>query len=165
MKTSLDGEKDGEHDRLYFVRVGGQLSQRHDGDNVIRSFICRYIDAVEVARPRDMSRNHVVSTEYSERFLPTEIYRWARWEIKPDPKIIAAKMALSRGERCENVEGVLYLDKVEVNAHLVRDGDELCKRIFKILAWEFRNSIPKLSDIFFCRLSSLDTRALRSVLV
>ncbi|XP_070168091.1 glutamate receptor ionotropic, NMDA 2B isoform X2 [Polyergus mexicanus] len=34
-----------------------------------------YIDAVEVARPRDMSRNHVVSTEYSERFLPTEIYR------------------------------------------------------------------------------------------
>ncbi|XP_070168092.1 glutamate receptor ionotropic, NMDA 2B isoform X3 [Polyergus mexicanus] len=35
----------------------------------------RYIDAVEVARPRDMSRNHVVSTEYSERFLPTEIYR------------------------------------------------------------------------------------------
>jgi hypothetical protein len=75
MKTSLDGEKDGEHDRLYFVRVGGQLSQRHDGDNVIRSFICRYIDAVEVARPRDMSRNHVVSTEYSERFLPTEIYR------------------------------------------------------------------------------------------
>ncbi|XP_070168093.1 glutamate receptor ionotropic, NMDA 2B isoform X4 [Polyergus mexicanus] len=35
----------------------------------------KYIDAVEVARPRDMSRNHVVSTEYSERFLPTEIYR------------------------------------------------------------------------------------------
>ncbi|XP_072757102.1 glutamate receptor ionotropic, NMDA 2B isoform X7 [Anoplolepis gracilipes] len=34
-----------------------------------------YIDAVEVARPRDMSRNHVVSTEYAERFLPTEIYR------------------------------------------------------------------------------------------
>ncbi|XP_072757092.1 glutamate receptor ionotropic, NMDA 2B isoform X6 [Anoplolepis gracilipes] len=35
----------------------------------------KYIDAVEVARPRDMSRNHVVSTEYAERFLPTEIYR------------------------------------------------------------------------------------------
>ncbi|KYN43866.1 hypothetical protein ALC56_01736 [Trachymyrmex septentrionalis] len=34
-----------------------------------------YIDAVEVARPRDMSRNHVVSTEYAETFLPTEIYR------------------------------------------------------------------------------------------
>ncbi|KAL0131041.1 hypothetical protein PUN28_002555 [Cardiocondyla obscurior] len=35
----------------------------------------KYIDAVEVARPRDMSRNHVVSTEYAETFLPTEIYR------------------------------------------------------------------------------------------
>ncbi|XP_032665880.1 glutamate receptor ionotropic, NMDA 2B isoform X2 [Odontomachus brunneus] len=35
-----------------------------------------YIEAVEVARPRDMSRNHVVSTEYlPDRFLPTEIYR------------------------------------------------------------------------------------------
>ncbi|KYN13357.1 Glutamate [NMDA] receptor subunit epsilon-2 [Trachymyrmex cornetzi] len=34
----------------------------------------KYIDAVEVARPRDMSRNHVVSTEYAETFLPTEIY-------------------------------------------------------------------------------------------
>ncbi|XP_032665885.1 glutamate receptor ionotropic, NMDA 2B isoform X6 [Odontomachus brunneus] len=36
----------------------------------------KYIEAVEVARPRDMSRNHVVSTEYlPDRFLPTEIYR------------------------------------------------------------------------------------------
>ncbi|XP_020280170.1 glutamate receptor ionotropic, NMDA 2B isoform X3 [Pseudomyrmex gracilis] len=35
----------------------------------------KYIDAVEVARPRDMSRNHVVSNEYAETFLPTEIYR------------------------------------------------------------------------------------------
>ncbi|XP_046817536.1 glutamate receptor ionotropic, NMDA 2B isoform X5 [Vespa crabro] len=34
-----------------------------------------FIDAVEVARPRDMSTNHVVSTEYAETFLPTEIYR------------------------------------------------------------------------------------------
>ncbi|XP_035722362.1 glutamate receptor ionotropic, NMDA 2B-like isoform X2 [Vespa mandarinia] len=34
-----------------------------------------FIDAVEVARPRDMSINHVVSTEYAETFLPTEIYR------------------------------------------------------------------------------------------
>ncbi|XP_035722367.1 glutamate receptor ionotropic, NMDA 2B-like isoform X7 [Vespa mandarinia] len=35
----------------------------------------KFIDAVEVARPRDMSINHVVSTEYAETFLPTEIYR------------------------------------------------------------------------------------------
>ncbi|XP_043501800.1 glutamate receptor ionotropic, NMDA 2B isoform X7 [Polistes fuscatus] len=35
----------------------------------------KFIDAVEVARPRDMSTNHVVSTEYAETFLPTEIYR------------------------------------------------------------------------------------------
>ncbi|XP_015178931.1 PREDICTED: glutamate receptor ionotropic, NMDA 2B isoform X4 [Polistes dominula] len=35
----------------------------------------KFIDAVEVARPRDMSTNHVVSTEYAGTFLPTEIYR------------------------------------------------------------------------------------------
>ncbi|XP_029052428.1 glutamate ionotropic receptor NMDA type subunit 2 isoform X2 [Osmia lignaria lignaria] len=34
-----------------------------------------FIDAIDVARPRDMTRNHVVSTEYSQKFLPTEIYR------------------------------------------------------------------------------------------
>nr|QHN69191.1 ionotropic receptor 10 [Sirex nitobei] len=34
-----------------------------------------FVDAVEVVRPRDMTRNHVASTEYSERLLPTEIYR------------------------------------------------------------------------------------------
>ncbi|KAI4486102.1 hypothetical protein M0804_006591 [Polistes exclamans] len=38
-------------------------------------YIDSFIDAVEVARPRDMSTNHVVSTEYAETFLPTEIYR------------------------------------------------------------------------------------------
>ncbi|XP_029052449.1 glutamate ionotropic receptor NMDA type subunit 2 isoform X4 [Osmia lignaria lignaria] len=35
----------------------------------------KFIDAIDVARPRDMTRNHVVSTEYSQKFLPTEIYR------------------------------------------------------------------------------------------
>ncbi|KOC67486.1 Glutamate [NMDA] receptor subunit epsilon-2 [Habropoda laboriosa] len=35
----------------------------------------RFIDAIDVARPRDMTRNHVVSTEYSNKFLPPEIYR------------------------------------------------------------------------------------------
>ncbi|XP_066592276.1 glutamate receptor ionotropic, NMDA 2B isoform X2 [Prorops nasuta] len=35
----------------------------------------KFVDAVEVARPRDMTSNHVVSTEFGERFLPTEIYR------------------------------------------------------------------------------------------
>lgn len=59
---------------MYILCVEGRFSESPD-DNVIRSFIFRYIDAVEVARPRDMSRNHVVSTEYSDRFLPTEIYR------------------------------------------------------------------------------------------
>ncbi|XP_015178929.1 PREDICTED: glutamate receptor ionotropic, NMDA 2B isoform X2 [Polistes dominula] len=38
-------------------------------------YIDSFIDAVEVARPRDMSTNHVVSTEYAGTFLPTEIYR------------------------------------------------------------------------------------------
>ncbi|XP_028045100.1 glutamate receptor ionotropic, NMDA 2B isoform X6 [Monomorium pharaonis] len=41
----------------------------------------KYIDAVEVARPRDMSRNHVVSTEYAETFLPTEIYRMPEGDL------------------------------------------------------------------------------------
>lgn len=36
---------------------------------------CRFIDAIDVARPRDMTRNHVVSTEYASKFLPPEIYR------------------------------------------------------------------------------------------
>ncbi|XP_043290042.1 glutamate receptor ionotropic, NMDA 2B isoform X2 [Venturia canescens] len=35
----------------------------------------RYLDTVEVAKPRDMTRNHVVSTEYADGFLPTEIYK------------------------------------------------------------------------------------------
>ncbi|XP_048263797.1 glutamate receptor ionotropic, NMDA 2B isoform X4 [Bombus terrestris] len=35
----------------------------------------RFIDAIDVARPRDMTRNHVVSTEYSDKFLPPQIYR------------------------------------------------------------------------------------------
>ncbi|KAG7211416.1 hypothetical protein KM043_010704 [Ampulex compressa] len=43
-------------------------------------FPSRFIDAVEVTRPRDMTRNHVVSTEYTDRFLPTEIYRYATWD-------------------------------------------------------------------------------------
>nr|XP_033340266.1 glutamate receptor ionotropic, NMDA 2B isoform X2 [Megalopta genalis] len=34
-----------------------------------------FIDAIDVARPRDMTRNHVVSTEYANKFLPPEIYR------------------------------------------------------------------------------------------
>ncbi|XP_006569535.1 glutamate receptor ionotropic, NMDA 2B isoform X2 [Apis mellifera] len=34
-----------------------------------------FIDAIDVARPRDMTRNHVVSTEYASKFLPPEIYR------------------------------------------------------------------------------------------
>ncbi|XP_076276632.1 glutamate ionotropic receptor NMDA type subunit 2 isoform X4 [Lasioglossum baleicum] len=34
-----------------------------------------FIDAIDVARPRDMTRNHVVSTEYADKFLPPEIYR------------------------------------------------------------------------------------------
>ncbi|XP_011313747.1 glutamate receptor ionotropic, NMDA 2B [Fopius arisanus] len=34
-----------------------------------------YLDAVEVSRPRDMTRAMVVSTEFAEGFLPTEIYR------------------------------------------------------------------------------------------
>ncbi|XP_031771807.1 glutamate receptor ionotropic, NMDA 2B isoform X7 [Apis florea] len=35
----------------------------------------KFIDAIDVARPRDMTRNHVVSTEYASKFLPPEIYR------------------------------------------------------------------------------------------
>ncbi|XP_033340273.1 glutamate ionotropic receptor NMDA type subunit 2 isoform X9 [Megalopta genalis] len=35
----------------------------------------KFIDAIDVARPRDMTRNHVVSTEYANKFLPPEIYR------------------------------------------------------------------------------------------
>ncbi|XP_076244681.1 glutamate ionotropic receptor NMDA type subunit 2 isoform X3 [Calliopsis andreniformis] len=34
-----------------------------------------FIDTIDVARPRDMTRNHVVSTEYADKFLPPEIYR------------------------------------------------------------------------------------------
>ncbi|XP_076634853.1 glutamate ionotropic receptor NMDA type subunit 2 isoform X1 [Colletes latitarsis] len=34
-----------------------------------------FIDAIDVVRPRDMTRNHVVSTEYAGKFLPPEIYR------------------------------------------------------------------------------------------
>ncbi|KAK1125536.1 hypothetical protein K0M31_005895 [Melipona bicolor] len=39
------------------------------------SFESRFIEAIDVARPRDMTRNHVVSTEYSDKFLPPQIYR------------------------------------------------------------------------------------------
>ncbi|XP_076764016.1 glutamate ionotropic receptor NMDA type subunit 2 isoform X5 [Xylocopa sonorina] len=35
----------------------------------------KFIDAIDVGRPRDMTRNHVVSTEYANKFLPPEIYR------------------------------------------------------------------------------------------
>ncbi|XP_043509315.1 glutamate receptor ionotropic, NMDA 2B isoform X11 [Frieseomelitta varia] len=35
----------------------------------------KFIEAIDVARPRDMTRNHVVSTEYSDKFLPPQIYR------------------------------------------------------------------------------------------
>ncbi|XP_076634854.1 glutamate ionotropic receptor NMDA type subunit 2 isoform X2 [Colletes latitarsis] len=35
----------------------------------------KFIDAIDVVRPRDMTRNHVVSTEYAGKFLPPEIYR------------------------------------------------------------------------------------------
>ncbi|XP_076225138.1 glutamate ionotropic receptor NMDA type subunit 2 isoform X2 [Nomia melanderi] len=34
-----------------------------------------FIDTIDVCRPRDMTRNHVVSTEYTDKFLPPEIYR------------------------------------------------------------------------------------------
>ncbi|XP_046474039.1 glutamate receptor ionotropic, NMDA 2B isoform X1 [Neodiprion pinetum] len=34
-----------------------------------------FVNAVEVATPRDMTRNHIASTEYAGQFLPTEIYR------------------------------------------------------------------------------------------
>ncbi|KAK0082487.1 hypothetical protein PV325_010302 [Microctonus aethiopoides] len=34
-----------------------------------------YLDAVEVSRPRDMTKSMVASTEFDEGFLPTEIYR------------------------------------------------------------------------------------------
>lgn len=78
-------DKDEEHDKVYFVYmyVYRRFSRYYDDDNMIREiiYIFRYIDAVEVARPRDMSRNHVVSTEYAERFLPTEIYRWEQLGI------------------------------------------------------------------------------------
>lgn len=36
----------------------------------------RYLDAVEVSRPRDMTTSMVAHTEYAEGFLPTEIYRY-----------------------------------------------------------------------------------------
>ncbi|XP_076667080.1 glutamate ionotropic receptor NMDA type subunit 2 isoform X2 [Andrena cerasifolii] len=35
----------------------------------------RFIDVIDATRPRDMTRNHVVSTEYADKFLPPEIYR------------------------------------------------------------------------------------------
>ncbi|KAK0168072.1 hypothetical protein PV327_001910 [Microctonus hyperodae] len=34
-----------------------------------------YLDAVEVSRPRDMTKSMVATTEFDEGFLPTEIYR------------------------------------------------------------------------------------------
>ncbi|XP_076667127.1 glutamate ionotropic receptor NMDA type subunit 2 isoform X7 [Andrena cerasifolii] len=35
----------------------------------------KFIDVIDATRPRDMTRNHVVSTEYADKFLPPEIYR------------------------------------------------------------------------------------------
>lgn len=39
------------------------------------NFLFRFVDAVEVSKPRDMTKTTIVNTEYDERFLPTEIYR------------------------------------------------------------------------------------------
>ncbi|XP_043477640.1 glutamate receptor ionotropic, NMDA 2B isoform X2 [Leptopilina heterotoma] len=35
-----------------------------------------FVDAVEVSKPRDMTKTTIVNTEYDECFLPTEIYRF-----------------------------------------------------------------------------------------
>ncbi|XP_043477642.1 glutamate receptor ionotropic, NMDA 2B isoform X4 [Leptopilina heterotoma] len=36
----------------------------------------KFVDAVEVSKPRDMTKTTIVNTEYDECFLPTEIYRF-----------------------------------------------------------------------------------------
>nr|KAF7426889.1 hypothetical protein H0235_006583 [Vespula pensylvanica] len=68
---------------LAWLRGCFQSSDRHrhpepltvEAPHPLPPYFDSFIDAVEVARPRDMSTNHVVSTEYAETFLPTEIYR------------------------------------------------------------------------------------------
>ncbi|XP_054012275.1 glutamate receptor ionotropic, NMDA 2B isoform X1 [Hylaeus anthracinus] len=60
-----------------------QSSERHtppeplavEAPHPLPPYFDSFIDAIDVARPRDMTRNHVVSTEFSGKFLPPEIYR------------------------------------------------------------------------------------------